>query len=362
MIQRDTNPWHGRDPLNHDPTLDYMAEVPYAVSDADFSTYRRDLQGLYNLDRAVYARDLKASDQPATTLLQAVEFNKKTGFGLKPYYITREFQYSEPLSPQEWYDASVGTTQDYPGFAIQRDFLAHDPEGQLMRPIMVGGDDAAPPRSRLKMYYASRSTSFRSVRAVMTMGGRRAVSETNLQDLRSLILAVLGLAADYPEEAEVAAVEAGAAGNDSGGRHKSHHQRPGYVYFFHIARGGTVPDVKFCLTTHVYGADDLTTARNLVAWLRLRGRGAYADAYLAALEKMASHRGLADGKGLHTHISYMWTAEGEPDITSYIAPEIYHIARYPNARRAKSGGSPMTFAQWLDLQREKAEKRMVEVN
>lgn len=78
-----------------------------------------------------------------------------------------------------------------------------------------------------------------------------------------------------------------------------------------------------------------------MAWLRERGRGAYADAYLAALEKIASHRGLADGKGIQTHIGFQTTEEGEIGIQSYIAPEAFHKARYTDGARRRE--FPETF-------------------
>ena len=88
------------------------------------------------------------------------------------------------------------------------------------------------------------------------------------------------------------------------------------------------PEVKFYLTTRKYGSEDLTIARNLMAWLRAHSRGAYADAYLGMLEKLAGHKGLENGKGMHAYSSYQCTEKGEPDVKSYISPELYHKARY----------------------------------
>lgn len=59
-----------------------------------------------------------------------------------------------------------------------------------------------------------------------------------------------------------------------------------------------------------------------MACLRARGRGAFADAYLGMLEKLAEHRGLENGKGLHAYISYQCTEKEEPDVKSDISPRI----------------------------------------
>lgn len=118
-------------------------------------------------------------------------------------------------------------------------------------------------------------------------------------------MAVLGLSDDYPEDAEIS-VESigGSAWPDFDALCK------GFVYFFDIAPTSGKPEVKFYLTTRKYGADGLTIARNLMAWLHAHGRGAYADAYLGILEKLAEHRGLKNGKGLQAYISYQCTEKG----------------------------------------------------
>lgn len=197
--------------------LDYMAEVPRVVPDVDFNGYRDFLKEVHGLDQDVYTRELETRGRLVVTYLQAVEFNKQAGFRLKSYFMVPEPQRVQPKSLQQWGDAVVE------GNAMLREFLTHDTEGQLLVPTTVGMDDMVPARSRLEIYYASPSTSFRSMCAVMTMGRRRPVSWIALREQRSLIRAVLGLAANHPEEAEVAPVEAGAAGNDDD------HQRPGYV-------------------------------------------------------------------------------------------------------------------------------------
>ncbi len=76
-----------------------------------------------------------------------------------------------------------------------------------------------------------------------------------------------------------------------------------------------------------------------MAWLHAHGRGAYADAYLGILEKVAEHRGLENGKGLNAYISYQRTEKREPDVKSYIFPEFYHTARYAAVSNGHTGGT-----------------------
>lgn len=150
------------------------------------------------------------------------------------------------------------------------------------------------------------------------------MSEVGLQVLRSLILGVLGLPKDYPEDQEVAVGEngSGEAWPDFAALCE------GFIYFFDIAPTNGTPEVKFHMTTRKYGTDDLTIARNLVEWMKAHGRGAWTDAYMGMMEKLAVHRGLENGKGMHVYISYQCTETGEPDVKSYISPELYHKGRY----------------------------------
>ncbi|KAK9414374.1 putative Aromatic prenyltransferase [Seiridium unicorne] len=317
------------DPLNHDPTLDYMEKVSHALPGVNFAWYRHFLDNLYDPDRSVYSKELEQGDPPATTLMHAVEYNKKASFGLKSYFLPRKlFQGGDPATLQEW-DAAIvklNPGKNHPGRDALMHFLAKSPEGKLMKPNVMGMDNVEPSKSRLKMYFTSAHTSFDSVREIMTMGGLRDIPESSLQDLRSLILAVLGLPSDYPEDAEIS-VESSASDDwpDFAALCE------GFVYFFDIAPTSGHPDVKFYLTTRKYGADDLTIAQNLMSWTAAHGRGAYNNRYIQMLEKLAEHRGLENGKGMHAYISYQCTAKGEPDVKSYISPELYHKARYAAA-------------------------------
>lgn len=304
-----------------------MEKVTQVLPEVDYSWYRHFLAEIYNPDRGFYAAELEAGEPPATTLMHAVEYNKKKNFGLKSYFLARKlFQGGDPATTQEWDDAIVKLHpgEAHPGRDALMHFLSTSPEGKLMKPCVMGMDNVEPSQSRLKMYFTSAHTSFASVREVMTMGGICDIPEESLQDLRSMILAVLGLPADFPEDKEIS-VEA-----TTGGTVWKDFEAlcEGFIYFFDIAPTSGKPEVKFYLTTRKYGADDLTIARNLMSWMQAHGRGEHCASYIWMLERLAAHRGLENGKGMHAYISYQCSKKGEPDIKSYISPELYHKARY----------------------------------
>lgn len=94
-----------------------------------------------------------------------------------------------PPTLQEWDDAIVKLNpgRSHPSRDVLMNFLATSPEGQLMKSNVMGMGNVEPSKSRLKMYFTSRHTSFQSVREVMTMGGLQDVSEFSLQGRLSFL-------------------------------------------------------------------------------------------------------------------------------------------------------------------------------
>lgn len=149
---------------------------------------------------------------------------------------------------------------------------------------MVAVDDVAPAESRLKFYFQTPHTSFTSVREVLTLGGLVKVAEGALQQLRSLIAAVVGVDSTYPEGEEVRpAVQ------------KSFIDLPapvsGFGYYFDIAPGSDLPALKFYLPMHQYGQDDLTLAKGITGWMKDNGRGQYCDHSMTMLSELLATAG-----------------------------------------------------------------------
>lgn len=161
----------------------------------------------------------------------------------------------------------------------------------------------------------------------MTIGGLHDIPEDRLQDLRSFITTILELPDDYPEDARLTSAPPAR-------KMWPEQEDPAecFAYFFDIAPGRK-PEVKFYLPTRRFGGDDLTIARRLIDWLKVRGRGDYGDRYLSMMHALAEHRGLVNGKGLHSYISYQFTKSGVPDIKSYLVPEAFHPARFPKSEQ-----------------------------
>lgn len=187
---------------------------------------------------------------------------------------------------------------------------------------MLAVDDVVPAKSRLKLYLRTPHTSFSSVREIMTLGGRIAVPEAQLQDLRSLIAAVTGLPEDFPEDAQVSRTPAG----HPDGRNTFVEGLPGllsgYIYYFDIPPGAVLPEIKFYSQVRHYGWDDLSLARGVTGWMDAHGRGQYCQRYITMLESLSPYRRLDEGKGIQVYLSCLFKKTGDLDITSYVVPEV----------------------------------------
>lgn len=328
------NPGSGRttDPQNHALSLDYMRTVKQVLPGVDFTWITSLLQ------------EIEGGDQKASHFLHAVEYSQTKAFGLKSYFLPRDYkilQAGSATTMDEWDRVILKLNPNNAGRDTLMKFLSGNPQGKLLQPWYVillrlqsickliwedsvlAVDDVKPKKSRLKLYFMTPHTSFSSLREIVTLGGTREVPESSFKDLKSFIWTLLGVPDDYPEDVNVPAHPPVA---------KTWLDEENlvecFVYFFDIAPHNSEVDIKFYLPTRRYGPDDRQIATRLTKWMESRGRGAWCDRYLHMLERLAEHRGLENGKGLHSYISYQVGKGPEPDIKSYLTPETYHPARY----------------------------------
>ncbi|KAI1810885.1 aromatic prenyltransferase [Poronia punctata] len=310
------NPGSGgtSDPSNHALSVDYMQKVAAVLPDVDFTWANH------------FLAEIEQGDRASSNFLHAVEFHREQPFDLKSYFLPRNLKLLEggdSNTMEEWYRAIKKLSTHNPSCDVMMDFLANSPEGKIMVPAVLAMDDVKPSQSRLKVYFTTPHTSFASLRRIMTMDGTLEVPETSIQDVRSLVEAILDLPKDYPEDANVPTTDpVGKTWVDTKDLVEC------FVYFFDIAPGREKPDVKLYLPTRRYGPDDLTISHRLMDWMKSRGRGGYCDEYLRMMQVVGEHRGLENGKGIHSYISYHVNKNGEADIKSYFTPETYHPARF----------------------------------
>ncbi|KAJ5952084.1 uncharacterized protein N7479_010497 [Penicillium vulpinum] len=314
------------DPLNQQATLEMLHRIADFVPTVDLTWTNHFFATLFDHDRSKYMQEAAAGAHFTTSVVVAAEW-LKGGLNLKTYFVPRRLGQADGKMPMaQWEESLVKIDPNSAARAAMHDFLNTSPEGKLLSPFMLAVDNVVPEKSRLKFYFQSPHTSFASVREIMTLGGRIPVPETHFQELRSLISAVTGLDENYPEEVEIPSM------SDYNPAAKDNFVEidillTGYLYYFDIAPGASLPDIKFYSPVRRYGPDDGALAKGITEWMTSRGRGEYGQRYREMLEDLTEHRKLEDGKGMQTYVSCLFK-KGQLDITSYIGPEAFDPVRF----------------------------------
>ncbi|KAI0427500.1 dimethylallyl tryptophan synthase GliD1 [Xylaria sp. FL1042] len=317
------------DPLNQRSSRELLHRLDEIVPSSNLSLVNHFFANLYDHDISKYVQEAQAGTHHSTTIMIAAEFVRKghEGYMFKTYFIPRLLGQDDgrlPLSKwEDWlaklYPASVART-------TLHEFLTETRVGKSLSPFMLAVDNISPESSRLKFYFQTLSTSFASVREVMTLGGRITVQESQLQDLRELLAATLNLPADYPDDAEVPSSPSyDPLAKENFAEFPS--ILSAYLYYFDIAPGADLPAIKLYIPVRRYGKNDLSIARGVMSWMEARGRGAYCDRFLATLENISQHRPIDANTGLQAYVSCLFKKNGELEITSYVGAEAFDPTR-----------------------------------
>ncbi|KAI4143605.1 MAG: hypothetical protein L6R39_004505 [Caloplaca ligustica] len=143
--------------------------------------------------------------------------------------------------------------------------------GSRLECDILGIDCVQPTEARLKVYMRSRSTSFLTVRSIMTLDGRISgpQHESGLDELFELWKLFFGQ--DLPLGFDTDLPVNG-------------HRTAGILYYFDISRKASMPLPKIYLPVRHYGSNDHDIARRLARFMSSRGQCSSADRYLATLE------------------------------------------------------------------------------
>ena len=193
--------------------------------------------------------------------------------------------------------------------SIFETFLRCSPEGLKLVPEILAIDCGPPADSRMKIYMRSRSTTFESVRRIMTLDGalHDIGLDKGLDELYILWTLIFWQGQNVALEASLRSVD---------------HRTAGILYYFNLKQGGQLPSVKIYLPVRHYGRNDCDVAQNVLTYLRLRGRTCSITGYLEALTAIAHPKPLASQHGLQTYLGCSIIGE-TLRLTSYIAPQAY---------------------------------------
>lgn len=312
------------DPLNQETTKKLLSHLTNVLPSLDLTWFHHFASALYDADNEGYAAEIRAGAPLITTMFLAFEFLKKE-LVVKAYFAPRKLGQTGLFPLDDWVSVLRGIGPGNASLDEVAEFLKTDPEGLSLNPFALAIDCVKPSKSRMKLYFQSPRTCFNSVRQIMTLGGKIHGVEGALEELHELIKLVMGLDKDFPSSQEVPTRdEFFPAAKDSSG------DLPivfsGYLYYFDIAPGSSMPDIKFYIPICRYGRDDRSIARALIQWMKSRGRGQYTENYKRILESLGTHRPLDAETGVQTFISCIFQ-KGELSVTSYLAPQAFHPER-----------------------------------
>lgn len=280
------------DPLNQESTKELLYQLSQVRPTLDLKWFRHFANAFFDTDKESYAT--QSQGRLVSTLALAFEF-LKTGLSVKAYFGPKKIgQMNGPPPMDVWAHAIKGAAPESATMDGVAHFCKTDAEGSLLQPSMLVIDGVDPGKSRLKLYFQTPHTSFDSVRRILSMGGEIQGVDKGLKELEELVKLVLSLPSDFPASKNLPATQGYAVKHFS----KDQHLVEGYMYYFDIAPGSPLPDIKFYLPTRRYGKDDLSIARGLTKWMGDRGRGQYKEGYMRVLESLASHRTLEEKGGV----------------------------------------------------------------
>jgi DMATS type aromatic prenyltransferase len=316
------------DPLNQRASRELLFRLKKILPGMDNTWANHFLATLFDHDNSVFTREAAGGGHLGTSVQLAVEFHE-TATAIKSYFFPRKYGQAGLMPLEQWQTCVDALRLEPDADAAVSAAVFATPartavDGKHLTPISLAVDNVAPQQSRLKWYFHTTETSFVSVRQIMTLGGAIASPEMDAQldQLASLVKVVNGVPDDFPEDAEV---PAGSELETSGDFGELSKVLRGYLYYFDIAPGKPVPEIKLFVPTRYYGRDDLALGHALTRWMEANGRGSYCQSYLAMLESLAGHRRLDEGKGLQTYVSCLF--KKELDITTYLGAEAFHPAR-----------------------------------
>ncbi|KAL6230047.1 hypothetical protein BDW75DRAFT_234723 [Aspergillus navahoensis] len=112
------------------------------------------------------------------------------------------------------------------------------------------------------------------------------ILESKLRALHELVKAIMPFPPDLPDDADIPVPKQAPAlsAQEPADPSDMANQRPafvaGYQYYFDIAPGTALPDIKFYLSIRKEKMNDRTVTTGLVNWMRAQGRGPFCDGYI----------------------------------------------------------------------------------
>lgn len=307
------------DPLNQEPTRQLLHGLSSANPTVDLTWFHQISRALFGDVNTIEARESVQIANEAgvggSSMFLAFQFlrgDPKSDSPVKVYFMPpKSAQFERARNgPQEKTVAAIRSIvqegqQKCTALEEMISFMSDNENGrQLSTPFIVSMDCMVSSKCRLKIYARTPRASFDSVVDILTIGGKRAGFEKNLQELKELWRLTFGLPVGFSTSDDLPL---------------RGHGTSGMTYHFEIQQADSLPDVKLYIPVKHYGASDMKVAKGLVKFLELHGRGSYGAGYIIALKQLAPLQQLECSSGVQSYISCAMEEESL-SITTYFNP------------------------------------------
>ncbi|KAI0871050.1 tryptophan dimethylallyltransferase-domain-containing protein [Hypoxylon argillaceum] len=185
--------------------------------------------------------------------------------------------------------------------------FSNDPASKDLEYEMLAIDLIDPFKSRFKVYFRSRETSFESLCNIITLGGRikSPNMQKGLEDLHSLWNAIFGVNAPSTDPLK-----------------EVNHRTAGMLYNVEFRIGDQFPVAKVYLPVRHYASSDAAVIRGLDEYFKSHQRGSYMAAYSGTMNALFGSELLASQKGVQTYVGCTIRPDGALRVVSYFKPPL----------------------------------------
>ena len=265
-----------QDPLNQFATNRVVENVQHVSSTTDLRLYHYFSKELISYNVGHESKDAAlATTAHQSRSFVAFDFGKTSNL-LKAYFVptfkakeTRQSALS--LVTEAVAKLAKLEALHFPAYDLLLDYIQTSSEGSQLEAEMLAVDCVSPASSRIKVYLRSRSTSFKSVLANMTLNGelRQRNLDSGIMELAKLWNSVLLPTQHLSANEELP---------------HSDHRTAGILYYYEFRHGKSIPTPRLYIPVRHYGQNDMAVAEGLVGYLRSRGQGEMAGWFWEALQ------------------------------------------------------------------------------
>ncbi|KAL8659371.1 MAG: hypothetical protein Q9202_007159 [Teloschistes flavicans] len=217
----------------------------------------------------------KSAKNSSSQTFLAFDLHRLDEVGVKAYFLpgaraAEQGSSSLSMIAQALKGMPCDEAERFPSLEMLLEYTRSNPIGAQLECDIVGIDCETAQKARVKVYVRSRSTSFDSIRSIMTLGGQ--IEDVELENGLSKLLELWQLLFSRDQLLD-----------GSMELPTSNHRTAGLLYYFDISPKTSRAVPKVYLPVRHYGTNDHDIAKRLTGFLESHGQGEAAKSYLSTM-------------------------------------------------------------------------------